>query len=65
MTLFSFEISNEVNYFKRKVVKRPHLSMWRKLGNISRHVRWPGSTFRERAGPGGSEQHMENNALIY
>lgn len=63
MTLFSFEISNEVNYFKRKVVKRPHLSAWRKLGNISRHVCWPGSMFRERAGPGGAEQRIENDAF--
>lgn len=63
MTLFSSEISNEVNYFKRKVVKRPHLSAWRKLGNISRHVCWPGSMFRKRAGPGGAEQCIENDAF--
>lgn len=63
MTLFSSEISNEINYFKRKVVKRPHLSAWRKLGNISRHVCWPGFMFRERAGPGGAEMHIENNAF--
>lgn len=64
MTLFSSKISsNEGNYFKRKVVTRLYLAMWRQLGNISMSMHWAGSMLRERVGPGRTEQHIENNVF--